>query len=594
MPAITLSNLIAYSTQVACVVAAAAALPAILRMHVADVRYAYWRVMVLLCLALPWIQRPHAVDAARATDVTRSTLIPLWPALAVPDAATSAESFDWGTSIGLVIVGGLVLRLMWIAVGLLHLGRLRRTGYPAPAAQELDEMQRLIGTRAEIRYVPGLCQPVTFGVFRPVVLMPDSVRDRVPDLQRAVLAHELFHVKRRDWAWILAEELVRAAFWFHPAMWWLISRVQLAREEVVDELSVLATGHRRTYAEALLAFADSTPLDPAPAFARRRHLFRRMVLISSEVVMSSKRVVASCVVMGCVVAAASFVTIGAFPLAQTSGSSTVAQSGPGPVERRAKPITPENPVPRRVSSAEAIYPAEAAAVQARGDVTLQVTIDEFGRVAEARPTGVSAISDGPTPFNVGISGIKAWNLPSLMERVSLKAGPTGAPDVRPVLEAFSRSAIEAVRQWQYDPPAEGPISFPIVFTFKSSERPAGAPGDRSADAPGQVGRTSYGDVARTSDGALLVGGAITPPRKLTHVAPVYPEDAKAANVSGVVIIEARVEGDGHVSSARVVKSIELLDQAAIDAVKQWMFTPTLVNGTPTPVVLTVTINFRLP
>src|SRR6185436_14034585 len=95
-----------------------------------------------------------------------------------------------------------------------------------------------LGTRATIRIVPGLKQPVTFGVVRPVVLLPDTLERHSLDIQRAVLAHELLHVQRHDWAWILVEEVVRAVFWFHPAMWWLVSRVQLSREEVVDELSV--------------------------------------------------------------------------------------------------------------------------------------------------------------------------------------------------------------------------------------------------------------------------------------------------------------------------------------------------------------------
>jgi len=68
-----------------------------------------------------------------------------------------------------------------------------------------------------------------------------------------------------DWVWLIAEEIVRAVLWFHPGVWWLISRVQLAREEVVDELAMLATGTRRGYIEALAAFADDPRfLDDSP------------------------------------------------------------------------------------------------------------------------------------------------------------------------------------------------------------------------------------------------------------------------------------------------------------------------------------------
>ena len=90
-----------------------------------------------------------------------------------------------------------------------------------------------------------------------------------------------------------------------------------------------------------------------------------------------------------------------------------------------------------------------------------------------------------------------------------------------------------------------------------------------------------------------MGGGIRQPTKVKHVAPVYPLEAKDEGVSGVVILEARIEADGRVTNARVLRSIRPLDQAALDAVKQWEFTPTLVNGVPTPVLMTVTIQFSL-
>ena len=81
--------------------------------------------------------------------------------------------------------------------------------------------------------------------------------------------------------------------------------------------------------------------------------------------------------------------------------------------------------------------------------------------------------------------------------------------------------------------------------------------------------------------------------KVRNVNPVYPQDAQTARVQGVVIIEARIEADGTVGSARVLRSIPMLDEAAVDAVRQWEFTPTLVNGVPVPVIMTVTVNFTL-
>jgi periplasmic protein TonB len=92
---------------------------------------------------------------------------------------------------------------------------------------------------------------------------------------------------------------------------------------------------------------------------------------------------------------------------------------------------------------------------------------------------------------------------------------------------------------------------------------------------------------------LPVGGNVRPPQRLHEVAPQYPGIARSSGVSGVVILEAVIAEDGSVRDLRVLRSIPLLDQAAIDAVKQWRFTPTLLNDRPVPVVMTVTVRFTL-
>jgi len=92
---------------------------------------------------------------------------------------------------------------------------------------------------------------------------------------------------------------------------------------------------------------------------------------------------------------------------------------------------------------------------------------------------------------------------------------------------------------------------------------------------------------------VRVGGAITAPKKLKDVAPTYPPIAQTARVQGVVIIEATIGTDGRVTDAKVLRSVPLLDQAALDAVKQWQYTPTMLNGQPVAVIMTVTVNFAL-
>jgi protein TonB len=77
------------------------------------------------------------------------------------------------------------------------------------------------------------------------------------------------------------------------------------------------------------------------------------------------------------------------------------------------------------------------------------------------------------------------------------------------------------------------------------------------------------------------------------VRPAYPPEAQSANVQGVVILEVSIDTEGNVRSARVLRSIPILDAAAIAAVEQWKFAPTLLNGAPVPVIMTVTVNFTL-
>ena len=94
-------------------------------------------------------------------------------------------------------------------------------------------------------------------------------------------------------------------------------------------------------------------------------------------------------------------------------------------------------------------------------------------------------------------------------------------------------------------------------------------------------------------GAVRVGGDIKEPMKIRDVKPVYPAEAQGAKVQGIVIIEAVIDQEGSVRATKVLRSVPMLDDAAVNAVRQWQFTPTLVNGVPVDVVMTVTVNFTL-
>jgi protein TonB len=92
---------------------------------------------------------------------------------------------------------------------------------------------------------------------------------------------------------------------------------------------------------------------------------------------------------------------------------------------------------------------------------------------------------------------------------------------------------------------------------------------------------------------VRVGGVIREPRKLVHVAPVYPEIARQARIDGKVTMEAVLDVTGRVESVRVLNAVPLLEDAAVRAVRQWRYSPTELNGVPVPVLMTITVVFSL-
>ncbi len=92
---------------------------------------------------------------------------------------------------------------------------------------------------------------------------------------------------------------------------------------------------------------------------------------------------------------------------------------------------------------------------------------------------------------------------------------------------------------------------------------------------------------------LRVGGDVREPKKIKDVRPVYPPEAKAAGVQGLVILEIVIDTKGTVRQTQILRSVPLLDAAAVEAVVQWEYVPTLMNGEPIELLMTVTVNFTL-
>ena len=103
----------------------------------------------------------------------------------------------------------------------------------------------------------------------------------------------------------------------------------------------------------------------------------------------------------------------------------------------------------------------------------------------------------------------------------------------------------------------------------------------------------YRLVGEPVEPAVRAAGDVKPPKLVRRIEPVYPEIARQARVEGVVILEATTDVYGRVTGVRVLRSIPLLDAAAVDAVRQWVYEPMVINGRPRPVTFTVTVRFVL-
>jgi beta-lactamase regulating signal transducer with metallopeptidase domain len=337
------SNLLFWSAQVAVLALAAAFLPRVLQLRQPRVLLAYWRAILAVAFLLPVIQPWHRVPffsaIVIAPDVTRvaETPIPVASHWNFPSLELIAQI------LGVAILAGIAARFAILALGLLKLRQFRQSSSSissfAETAAVLEEMRALVKAQAEFRLSSDVLSPVTFGFTAPVILLPARFPAMDVRFQSAIACHELLHVRRRDWAHHLLEEVIRAIFWFHPAIAWLIARVRLAREQVVDLEVIELTNARKTYLQALLEFTAgraAAPI-PAPPFLVERQLAERVALMLKEVRMSRIRLIASLTAISCCIALAIVLAVWTFPLKaaprlpQNPAQGGVVQGVPGGV-----------------------------------------------------------------------------------------------------------------------------------------------------------------------------------------------------------------------------------------------------------------------
>lgn len=376
-----LLNIAAYSVQFGVLVAAALAVTLALRLRAPRPSLYFWQAVLAGGILLPLLQPRGDVPAL----VASAALLAQGRA---PMAAMSAEGLDIASLFIYAVAGGMLVRLVWLALGLSRLARILSNAAPAGALHALArELTAAIGASARITLSDDVATPATVGVRRPVILLPRRILEMPVPVQRAVIAHELVHVKRRDWLHTMLEEVWCAVMWFHPAARLLVSRLSLSRETVVDASALLVTRDRRAYAEALIAFAAPQAATPTPRqgaephlpgvtpLIGRRHLSQRISLIAGEEAMSRRRLLASIAIALLVCSAATASAVSVLPMIAAAAQTTrVYKPGDGVS------------LPSVLSEVKPTYTRQALQKKIQGSVFMAVVVAENGGVGDVRIT----------------------------------------------------------------------------------------------------------------------------------------------------------------------------------------------------------------
>ena len=365
-------NLTAYALQLASIVTVALIATWMLGIRMPRHALRFWQAVLAIALLVPLAQPRHADPA-------------LFRLLSIADAgapantaATAATGLDAGTIILLIVLAGIVARLFWLAAGVIRLRAIVARATPdASLAHVSGDLEKSIGASAALRITDDLEGPATVGVRRPLVLIPRSVLAMSPAVQRAIICHELLHVKRRDWLQTIGEELWRSVLWFHPHAHVMASRLSLARETVVDEMTILITKDRRAYAEALLAFSNPQPhVIGVTPFIGRRTLSQRISLIAEEGSMSrsrpalAKATVALAACLGIAAAA-----VDRFPMFATLQAQSVVYKPGNGVS-----------LPKVVREVKPKYTSQAMQAKIQGSVWLECVVNEQGDISDVEVT----------------------------------------------------------------------------------------------------------------------------------------------------------------------------------------------------------------
>lgn len=625
-----LDNLGIWSVQIAILTAIAALIPVLLGFKgssSARVRLWYWQILLVAVMALPWVRPLHSVSLTAAPVAGAPAIL-----LSTVEVTSPALKSSWSTEaiVLAILAAGAAFRVLWLGLGLVRIGIYRRRARQIGLAPEWTAL----ANGADVFISPDISGPVTFGCLRPAVLLPANFEAMEPSARCAILAHELIHVARRDWVFAVGEEMIRAALWFHPAIWWIVGEIRLAREQAVDQQALALTNSPEAYVDALMTVAAMRPVAGfavAPAFLRRRQLRQRLSGILEEKKMSTKRLLA----VGCAafsaMAMACWLVTGALPL---QAQAQVVVDGGG--------VTVDLAGSQLMHRSSIGYPLDALRSGIEGTVVVQARVDSKGEVIEA------SILSGPDELRRGVQqSILNWHfepgggathvvnirftkpttpatvtMPRVMSSVSVTeaTGASGRGGMLAGMPAIlantpQNAHISAIAVTGLSDAARDRLLAALPVHVGDEWRAGMMPGVVEAahavdshlvvDAQTMTGSTTLR--IRPSDSPAVVAPApssasanavrvspgVVAGNIINQVRPIYPPLAKMARVQGTVMLDAVIGTDGSIENLTVVSGPPLLLPAALDAVKQWKYRPYLLNGVPTEVATSIDVNFSL-
>ncbi len=216
-------------------------------------RFAVWFVALLSIVGLPLIGA-GVIGAGAAHEFLAVGRVP--PLLTLPG--------HWGTALFLAWLAVACFAMLRLAIGLWHLRGLRRSCVPIEAVELDPTVQSTIANLnlsrpATLATSERVSVPAVIGFFQPVIVVPAwALRELPSEELHVILLHEFAHLRRWDDWTNLLQKMVRAIFFFHPAVWWIESRLSLEREMACDDQVLAKTGNPRGYAQCLISLLEKS------------------------------------------------------------------------------------------------------------------------------------------------------------------------------------------------------------------------------------------------------------------------------------------------------------------------------------------------